>query len=168
MTIACVGLGSNLGDRGGAMEQALRSLAAHPGIRALAVSPVYETDPVGVLDQPRFLNAAARLATSLRAGALLDVLLETEREMGRRRVRRWGPRNIDLDLLLYGDAVIRQEGLVVPHPLLTERLFVLAPLCDLDDAAVHPALKRPLRDLYADLHGGHPLKPVGRLDWERP
>lgn len=165
MTIACVGLGSNLGDRGGAMEQALRSLAGHPGIRVLAVSPLYETDPVGVLDQPRFLNAAARLATSLKARALLDALLETERDMGRIRDRKWGPRNIDLDLLLYADCVIREEGLVVPHPLLTERLFVLAPLCDLDDATVHPVLKRPLRDLYLDLCKGNPLKPVGRLNW---
>ena len=166
MTPACIGLGSNLGDRQRTLEQALRTLAGRPGIRALAVSSLYETDPVGVLDQPPFLNAAARLDTSLGARALLDALLETEREMGRIRERRWGPRNIDLDLLLYGDEVIREEGLVVPHPLLAERLFVLAPLCDLDSALIHPVLQKPLGDLYEALHGGHPLRPAGRLNWK--
>ncbi|MSS70814.1 MAG: 2-amino-4-hydroxy-6-hydroxymethyldihydropteridine diphosphokinase [Candidatus Latescibacteria bacterium] len=163
MTLAWIGLGSNLGDRQRTMEQALRHLEDHSGIRVLAVSAIYETDPVGVLDQPPFLNAAARLATSLRARALLDALLETEREMGRRRERRWGPRNIDLDLLLYGDDVIREEGLIAPHLLLAERLFVLAPLCDLDPEAIHPVLNRTMRDLYADLCAGNPLKPVEKL-----
>jgi 2-amino-4-hydroxy-6-hydroxymethyldihydropteridine diphosphokinase len=165
MITAHVGLGSNLGDRQRSLEGALRTLSARPEVRVLAVSPVYETDPVGVLDQPRFLNAAARLTTSLDARALLNALLETERRMGRVRDRRWGPRTLDLDLLLYGDGVICEEGLVVPHPLLTERPFVLAPLCDLDGAAVHPVLKRTLRDLYADLCKGNPLKPVGKLNW---
>jgi len=166
MITAHVGLGSNLGDRQGNLEGALRALSAHPKVRVLAASPVYETDPAGVLDQPRFLNAAARLATPLDARALLKALLDLEGRLGRVRERKWGPRIIDLDLLLCGDEVISEEGLVVPHPLLTERAFVLAPLCDLDGPALHPVLKRSLRDLYADLCGDHPLTPVGRLNWE--
>ena len=166
MPTAYIGLGSNLGDRAHLMEEALRRLVARQDMRVLKVSPAYETEPVGVLDQPRFLNAAASLSVALGARDLLDVLLGVESDMGRIRERKWGPRPIDLDLLFYGDAVLREEGLSVPHPLLSERLFVLAPLCDLNDALIHPVLRRTLRALYEDACSSKPLKPVGRLNWK--
>jgi 2-amino-4-hydroxy-6-hydroxymethyldihydropteridine diphosphokinase len=133
MARAYVGLGSNLGDREAMLRAALMRLAAEPGIELVAVSPFQETDPVGLLDQPRFLNGAAALETELGARALLDRLLGIERGLGRTREGpRFGPRTIDLDLLLYGDEVIEEVGLHVPHPRLHERRFVLEPLFGLD------------------------------------
>ena len=123
-----VGIGANLGDREGTIRAALTRLDAFPGITVAAVSTLRETDPVGYVDQPRFLNGAAALETQLAPRTLLDALLETERELGRVRGEgpRFGPRPIDLDLLLYGDVVLAEPGLVVPHPRLHERLFALS------------------------------------------
>ena len=137
MTVAYVGLGSNLGDREATIRAAI---AALPGV--VAVSALRETDPVGVVDQPRFLNGAARLETDLSARQLLDALLAIERELGRERRERWGPRTIDLDLLLYGDTAVDEPGLTVPHPRLHERRFVLEPLAELDPALVVPGRGR--------------------------
>ncbi len=126
MTLAYVGLGSNLGDR----EVAIRRAAELIG--AMRLSPIVETEPWGYTDQPQFLNAAAEVETPLGARAFLDQLLDVERRLGRERIgRRWGPRTIDLDLLLFGDERISEPGLEVPHPLLLERLFVLEPLATL-------------------------------------
>ncbi|HVN62471.1 MAG TPA: 2-amino-4-hydroxy-6-hydroxymethyldihydropteridine diphosphokinase [Gaiellaceae bacterium] len=142
-----IGLGSNLGDREAALRGALELL----GDDVVAVSSFRETDPVGYLDQPRFLNAAAALETALEPRALLDRLLEVERELGRTRDGpRFGPRTIDLDLLLYGDRVIDEPGLVVPHPRLAERRFALEPLAELDPDLVVPGLGR-VSDLLARL-----------------
>lgn len=127
MTRVFVGLGSNLGDR----EQTIRAAAALLGPHRL--SPIVETEPWGYADQPRFLNAVAELETELSPRELLDRLLAIERELGRvREGPRYGPRTIDLDLLLYGDEVIDEPGLAVPHPRLADRLFVLEPLFALD------------------------------------
>jgi 2-amino-4-hydroxy-6-hydroxymethyldihydropteridine diphosphokinase len=145
-----IGLGSNLGDRRRAIEDALRLLDAHQGIDVVAVSRIRETDPVGVVDQPRFLNAAARLETDLPPRILLDRLLGVERELGRVRVERYGPRIIDLDLLLYGDGVVDEPGLRVPHPHLHERRFVLEPLNDLDPSLEVPG-RGQVRALLAKL-----------------
>jgi 2-amino-4-hydroxy-6-hydroxymethyldihydropteridine diphosphokinase len=129
VTRAFVGLGSNLGDR----EALIRRAATLIGTTRL--SAIVETEPWGYEDQPRFLNAVAEIETPLGPRALLDQLLEVERQLGRERVGpRWGPRTIDLDLLLYGEEELDEPGLVVPHPLLTERLFVLEPLAELDPA----------------------------------
>ena len=126
MTLAYVGLGSNLGDR----EVLIRRAAA--AIGAVRLSTIRETEPWGLAEQPPYLNAVAELETSLSARGLLDRLLAVERELGRERVGpRWGPRTIDLDLLLYGDQVIDEPGLRVPHPYLLERRFVLEPLAEL-------------------------------------
>ncbi len=133
MTLAYVGLGANLGDR----ESTIRNAAALIGARRL--STIRETEPWGVEDQPLFLNAVAELDTELSARALLDRLLEVERELGRTRDgARYGPRTIDLDLLLYGAEVIDEPGLTVPHPHLHERIFVLEPLAELDPQLVVP------------------------------
>jgi 2-amino-4-hydroxy-6-hydroxymethyldihydropteridine diphosphokinase len=124
---AYVGLGANLGDREGAIRRAAGLLGAR------RLSTIRETEPWGLVDQPRFLNAVAEIDTSLAPRGLLDRLLEIERMLGRRRSGpRWGPRTIDLDLLLYGDETVVEPGLTVPHPRLAERLFVLEPLAELD------------------------------------
>jgi 2-amino-4-hydroxy-6-hydroxymethyldihydropteridine diphosphokinase len=150
MPTVFIGIGSNLGDREWLIREALSLLGAKDGIEVAAVSAIRETDPVGVVDQPRFLNAAARLETELSARDVLDTLLAVERELGRVRVERYGPRTIDLDLLVYGDQVIDEPGLRVPHPRLQERRFVLEPLAELDPALVVPGLG-PIRALLARL-----------------
>ena len=133
MTRAYVGVGANLGDREATIRAAL---AALPDV--VAVSELRETAPVGVVDQPPFLNGAAALETELSPRELLDLLLEVERRLGRERRERWGPRTIDLDLLLYGAERVDEPGLTVPHPLLHERRFALEPLLDLDPDLVVP------------------------------
>jgi 2-amino-4-hydroxy-6-hydroxymethyldihydropteridine diphosphokinase len=145
VTLAYVGLGANLGDREGTIRAAVADL---PGV--VAVSTLRETDPVGITDQPRFLNGVAVLETELAPRELLDVLLAVERRLGRERGRRWGPRTIDLDLLLYGDEVIDETGLTIPHPRLHERRFVLEPLADLAPKLVVPGHGR-VKDLLAKL-----------------
>jgi 2-amino-4-hydroxy-6-hydroxymethyldihydropteridine diphosphokinase len=145
VTIAYVGLGANLGDREGTILAAVTEL---PGV--VAVSPLRETDPVGVTDQPQFLNGVVALETELAPRELLDLLLAVERRLGRERRERWGPRTIDLDLLLYGDEVIDEDGLTVPHPRLSERRFVLEPLADLAPKLVVPGLGG-VEELLAEL-----------------
>ena len=152
MTRAYVGVGANLGDREGTIRTALAALDARQDVAVVAVSTLRETDPVGYLDQPRFLNGAAALETELGPRELLDALLEVERELGRVRGEgpRFGPRPIDLDLLLHGDLVLDEPGLVVPHPRLHERLFALEPLAELDPALVVPG-RGAVEDLLARL-----------------
>jgi len=147
---AFIGLGSNLGDREATLREALRRLDAVEGIAVVAVSSFRETDPVGKVEQPRFVNAAAELETSLAPRELLDRLLEAELALGRDRTKeeRWGPRTLDLDLLLYGDVTIDEPGLEVPHPRLPERAFVLEPLLELDPDLRLPD-GRPLREVEA-------------------
>jgi 2-amino-4-hydroxy-6-hydroxymethyldihydropteridine diphosphokinase len=148
-----VGLGANLGDRERAIRSAVELLGAEPGIEVVAVSRLRETDPVGYLDQPRFLNGAAALETDLGAGELLARLLAVERRLGRERTgeERFGPRTIDLDLLLYGQEEIDAPGLTVPHPRLAERRFALEPLHELE-----PHLTLPDGRGVADLLGSAP------------
>jgi 2-amino-4-hydroxy-6-hydroxymethyldihydropteridine diphosphokinase len=129
---AYVGLGANLGDREATLRHAVALLDAEAAIAVLAVSSLRETEPVGVVGQPPFLNGAALLDTPLAPRGLLDRLLAVERRLGRVRAERWGPRTVDLDLLLYGDAVLDEPGLTVPHPRLHERAFALEPLVELD------------------------------------
>ncbi len=146
MTRAYIGVGANLGDREATIRAALGAL---PGV--VGVSQLRETDPVGVVDQPPFLNGAVALETELSPRELLDALLAVERELGRERRERWGPRTIDLDLLLYGDETIDEPGLTVPHPRLHERRFALEPLLDLDPDLAIPGRGRVV-DLLAGLH----------------
>ena len=131
MTVAYVGLGANLGAREETLRRAVELLAAADGVDVLAVSQLRETEPVGVVDQPPFLNGAVAIETALAPRELLDLLLEIERSLGRVREERWGPRTIDLDLLVYGDEVVDEPGLRVPHPHLHERRFALEPLAEL-------------------------------------
>src|SRR5205807_4720471 len=134
MTRAFVGLGSNLGERETTLKAAIGRLRTLPDVEVRAVSSLRDTEPVGYVDQPRFLNGAVELETDLSARALLGVLLDLERAFGRDRsaAAPMGPRTLDLDLLLYGDATIDEPLLEVPHPRLQERRFVLEPLAELD------------------------------------
>lgn len=151
MARAHVGLGANLGEREDTLRRALELLAATAGIDVVAVSSFRETDPVGYLDQPRFLNGAAALETSLAPRELLDALLAVEHELGRTRAGpRFGPRTVDLDLLLYGETRIDEPGLTLPHPRLHERRFALEPLAELDPGLVVPG-RGTVTDLLAEL-----------------
>ena len=128
---AYLGLGGNIGDVAAAFVHALSRLADAPGVRLRRASSVYRTPPWGKLDQPPFLNMAALVETTLPARALLALCLDIERAMGRRRIERWGPRTLDIDILTYGEATIDEPDLKVPHPRIAERAFVLAPLAEI-------------------------------------
>ncbi len=146
MPRAYIGLGANLGDREATLRHAVALLSEDDDVVVVAVSALRETEPVGVVDQPRFLNGAAALETALEPRELLETLLQIERALGRIRGERWGPRTVDLDLLLYGDEIVDEVGLRVPHPRLHERRFALEPLAELD-----PALEVPARGRVTDL-----------------
>lgn len=153
MTRAYVGLGSNLGDREATLRAVVAELAATPGVEVMAVSTFVDTEPVGYLDQPRFLNGVVVVETDLPARRLLDLLLAVEARFGRDRaaVPAQGPRTLDLDLLLYGDARIDEDGLRVPHPRLHERAFVLGPLLEVAPGLEVPG-KGTVEAILARLH----------------
>jgi 2-amino-4-hydroxy-6-hydroxymethyldihydropteridine diphosphokinase len=147
---AFVGIGSNLGDREAQLSQAIELLSAADAVEVTGVSQIRETEPVGPVAQGPFLNGAVRVETALAPRELLDRLLAIERRMGRVRSERFGPRTIDLDLLLYGDEVVDEPGLTVPHPRLKERRFALEPLSDLDPSLTIPG-SGPISALLAKL-----------------
>lgn len=144
---ALIGLGGNLGDVRQTLEGAIARLAAHPHIEIAGRSRFYRTPPWGPVEQPHFINAVIAVDTTLGPHALLDVLLDTERAFGRvRGGERWGPRTLDLDLLVHGDTSVHDGRLDLPHPRMAERAFVLLPLADLD-----PAFSIPGQGVVADL-----------------
>ena len=149
---AYVGLGANLGDRQATIERAIELVGAAHGVEVVGVSSLRETDPVGLEDQPRFLNGALAVETTLSPRALLELLLEIERALGRTRTGpRFGPRTIDLDLLLYGDEQMDEPGLTIPHPRLHERRFALEPLAELAPGLEIPG-RGSVEQLLAGLH----------------
>ncbi len=148
---AYVGFGANLGDRRATIRRSVELLAQTAGVEVLAISTVRETEPIGVERQPKFLNGACELETSLSARGLLNELLSIENRLGRTRDgARWGPRVIDLDLLLFGSLELEEPGLVIPHPRLHERGFVLEPLLDLDPELALPDGRR-VKDLFSGI-----------------
>lgn len=155
-----IGLGSNLGDRQANLEAAVERLRGVPGVRMLRRSRLYETEPVGVPDQPWFLNGVVEVETTLSPVELLSRLKRIETELGRRSGRRWGERLIDLDLLLYGDQSVNEDDLVVPHPEMWRRLFVLTPLAELTPNLRVPD-GRSIRQLIAELDGSMGIRQAG-------
>jgi 2-amino-4-hydroxy-6-hydroxymethyldihydropteridine diphosphokinase len=144
-----LGLGSNLGDKRAHLQRALDSIAA--SCRLLEVSSLYRTEPVGFKNQDWFLNCAAKVATELGPRPLLELLQSIERQLGRGERIKNGPRTIDLDILLYGGLVVEENGLVIPHPRMHERLFVLAPLREIAASLVHPRSGKTIEQLAASL-----------------
>ncbi|OYD06332.1 2-amino-4-hydroxy-6-hydroxymethyldihydropteridine diphosphokinase [Paludifilum halophilum] len=159
---AYIGLGTNLGRRLNNLEEALNRLNRREGIAVTRFSSVYETSPVGYTDQPDFLNMAAELETDFSPRELLRTLLEVEQELHRVRMVRWGPRTLDLDLLLYGDLTMTDEELILPHPRMVERAFVLIPLREIAPEVVIPGTGKtvdawvrtlePVEDVWATSH----------------
>ena len=158
-----IGLGSNLGEREAMIRLALDDLARLPETTLRRASSLYDTEPVGDVDQPNFLNAAAELDTLLAPRQLLWNLQLVEKRLGRARTKRWGPRTIDLDLLLYGQMVVEESDLRVPHPELTRRSFVLVPLVELDPLLVHPVTGDTLLSHLSRLGARPPVKRGTRL-----
>lgn len=150
MSFAYIALGSNLGDKEKNLRRALL-LLTQQGVEVVRVSSFLSTEPYGVTDQPQFLNAVACVRTSLAPLALLDVLLATELAMGRVRLRHWGERNIDLDLLLYEDVVLDMPRLHLPHPDMQNRDFVLLPLAEIAPELKHPTLQKTIYELKENL-----------------
>jgi 2-amino-4-hydroxy-6-hydroxymethyldihydropteridine diphosphokinase len=149
-------LGSNLGDRSGNLQEAITRLTSLGEV--LEVSSFYETEPVELLAQPWFLNCAVKLNTEKMPRQLLRGVLEIEKKMGRRRGQKKGPRNIDIDILLFGNSTVETHGLTIPHPTMHERRFVLEPLTEIAPEARHPGLKRTVRELLDALPAGQAVR----------
>jgi 2-amino-4-hydroxy-6-hydroxymethyldihydropteridine diphosphokinase len=156
--VAFLGLGSNLGDRLANLQAAVDALQTEPGLRVTASSRVWETTPLGGPPQPDYLNAAIRVEADLSARDLLDAARRVESRLGRVRKERWGARTLDVDILLYDEEQIDEPDLVVPHPRMTERAFVLLPLLELDPDPVLPDGRR-LKDVRVDTNGVIPSAP---------
>lgn len=164
MIEAFLGIGANLGDRVQTLKLAVCRLHAHADVVIVGASPVYESAPVGVMDQPVFLNAVLKIETRLSARLLLDLLLDVEQQFGRVRKKKWGPRTLDLDILLFGPSVIDEPGLQVPHPHMLERGFVMAPLCDLAPQCMHPVLLKTVSDCVVEMDLSTGLRRVDGID----
>jgi 2-amino-4-hydroxy-6-hydroxymethyldihydropteridine diphosphokinase len=149
-----LGLGSNIGDRAANIERSCRLIAEIKGVRLVRTSSLIETEPVGYEDQPDFINAVLEIGTALTPRELLTAIKEVEQRMGRTRTVRFGPRIIDIDILLFGDRIIDEPGLTIPHPRMHERRFVLRPLAEIAPEAVHPVLKKSVTELYEDSSQG--------------
>ena len=163
MTKSYVGIGSNLGEREFLIRKAVEGLRELPRTSVIQVSSLYDTDPVGDIEQPAFLNAVVRLETELEARELLWHLLLIEKRMGRIRTQRWGPRSIDLDLLFHGDEVIEESDLRVPHPEAHNRAFVLLPLQELEPDFTHPETGETIRKMIRGLDPTPSVRKGGRF-----
>ncbi|WP_026583024.1 2-amino-4-hydroxy-6-hydroxymethyldihydropteridine diphosphokinase [Bacillus sp. J33] len=148
---AYIAIGSNIGNRFNNLKEAIARINRLPGIEVVNASSIYETDPVGYENQEQFLNMVIHVSTALNPLELLDACLETELTLGRKREIRWGPRTIDLDILLYNHENIETEKLIVPHPRMHERAFVLIPLLEIDSSIRLPKMERPLRSILEDI-----------------
>lgn len=164
MASVYIGLGSNLGHREGYLRSAIEALCDLSQGRIEATSSIYETPPVGVTDQPDFLNAVVKVETPLSPREVLSICQRIEEHLGRIRTRRWGPRTIDLDLLLYEDRVVHEEDLILPHPRMAERIFVLVPLLEIEPCWIHPIEQRTGKELLRRISVEYPIRKVGALN----
>jgi 2-amino-4-hydroxy-6-hydroxymethyldihydropteridine diphosphokinase len=151
MAIVYIGIGSNVGNRESNCRMAIERLN-EKGIEVKKTSSMYETEPWGFKDQPKFINMVIEAETRLEPERLLIVLKDIEKEMGRKETVKWGPRIIDLDILFYNDKIINQDELQIPHPYLHKRDFVLVPLSEIAPNKTHPILKKTIKELMEDLH----------------
>jgi 2-amino-4-hydroxy-6-hydroxymethyldihydropteridine diphosphokinase len=161
---AYIGLGANLGDREEMLREAVQRLATLGEV--IAVSSLYETEPVGFLDQPPFLNAVAAVVSTQTAGEIVPALLAIERDLGRTRTFRNAPRTLDLDLLLLGDEIVELPGVTLPHPRMHERAFVLFPLAEIAPEEIHPVLRRTIGTLLASLPEDTGVRHYAPPDWQ--
>jgi 2-amino-4-hydroxy-6-hydroxymethyldihydropteridine diphosphokinase len=145
--VAYVSIGSNMGNRYDYLTKAIKFLTSYPEIKLINYSSIYETDPVGYEEQDLFLNMVIEIKTKLSANELLEICLKTELELGRKREIRWGPRTLDLDILLYNQENIETETLIVPHPRMHERAFVMIPLLEICQSDEIPGIKKPQNQL---------------------
>lgn len=150
MHTAYVAFGSNIGEKENYIKRALEKIEERE-IKIIKVSPIYETEPYGVLDQDSFLNGVVKIETNLTSEDLIEVLLDIEKQLDRVRERRWGPRTIDLDIIFYDNLIINKNNLIIPHKDMENREFVLKPLCDIDENFIHPVLKKSVKQLYDEL-----------------
>ncbi|TYR78227.1 2-amino-4-hydroxy-6-hydroxymethyldihydropteridine diphosphokinase [Priestia megaterium] len=155
-----IALGSNIEDRMSYLEKGISCLNDHEQIKVVSMSSVYETAPVGYTEQADFLNMVVEIRTTLSPLDLLDYLQEVERKQGRKREIVWGPRTLDLDILLYNEENIKSERLVIPHPHMTERAFVMVPLCEIADDLIIPTISKSVADLTAKLPDRHEVNVV--------
>ena len=154
-----VGVGSNLGDRESAIEQAIQSIAALPETELICCASLFESTPMGVKDQPDFLNSVIEIVTSLDPKRLLICLKQIEQALGRKERERWGPREIDLDILVFGDRIIDEVDLQIPHPQIARRLFVLRPLAELAPEMNMPGYSSSIQDLLDRLKDERGVEP---------
>lgn len=158
MTRAFIGLGSNLGDRVANIRKAIELLECSEGVRVMRRASLYETEPVGIEDQPWFINTVVEIETQLGHYELFKLCKRIEAQVGRHHEERWGPREIDVDILFFGDVILNSDDLKLPHPELHKRGFVLVPLCELEGSLVHPILKKPVKELLCQLEEGKAVK----------
>ncbi len=160
---AFLGIGSNLGDRERNIRRAVDEIASLPFTKLITVSSLYDSEPVGEVEQANFVNAVALIETELQPTRLLWNLMLIEKRMGRVRTVRWGPRPIDLDIIIYGKSIIKEDGLSIPHPEMEKRAFVLIPLLEIDPELVHPRSKEPLKKLLKKIKPHRSVKRKGRF-----
>ena len=151
MNKAYLSLGTNLGDRLGYLKEAVTLLQKQEAIQVRKMSSIYETDPVGYEDQASFLNMVIEIETDYPPSELLEIILQIEEKLGRIRIFKWGPRTIDLDILLYNQDNIETEQLIVPHPRMHERSFVLIPLLEINDKLIHPTLGKKFKQILSEI-----------------
>lgn len=158
MTRVFIGLGSNIGDRKKNMEEAMRLLDTPPDIKVEKESSLYTTEPIGFVGQDWFLNSVIEVSTLLSPKALLHRCQAIEEQMGRVRTMLWGPRTIDLDILLYGEEIVEDDELIIPHPNMHKRGFVLVPFAEIAPEVIHPKLNKKASELLRQLKDGHKVE----------